>query len=226
MILLYLNTYLISCNILYFRFAVLQEPPYEIQESGCASIDIPIHVYLKYTKKPTKIRLRYSLHIENNTVISSESRCVYYDFKNPSEELCEALMSSGGEVVSRVGKRLVVVLSDKDRRSTMKPKKYKFIEPLLCKHVPKKRAKPFEEICAKCGESTTADLRKQLRADVVAMSEDEINRVSQLYLAYTSYEKSVDALVLPPFTDPIYRVPEIPASLRKALEAGNNYPVL
>lgn len=210
------------------HFAVLQEPPYEVQESGCASIDIPIHVYLKFTKKPTKIRLRYSLQIENNTVISSESRCVYYDLKNPSAELCEALMSGGGEVVSRVAKRLVVVLSDtKDRRSTMKPKKYKFVEPLLCKHVPKKRAKVYEEVCAKCGESTTADLRKQLRADVVAMSEDEISRVSQLYLAYKSYEKSRDPLLLPPFSDPIYRVPEIPASLRKALETGDiNYTVL
>lgn len=209
-----------------FNFAVLQEPPYEVQESGCASIDIPIHVYLKYTKKPTKIRLRYSLHIENNTVISSESRCIYYDFESPSKELCEALMSSGGELVSRAAKRLVVVISDKDRRTTMKHKKYKFVEPLLCKHVPKKRAKPFEDVCAKCGESTTADLRKQLRADVVGMSEDEVNSVSRLYLAYSTYEKSDNALVLPPFSDPIYRVPEIPASLRKALEASGSSPGL
>lgn len=159
-------------------------------------------------------------------MISSESRCVYYDLKNPPEELCEALMSSGGEVVARA-KRLVVVLSDEERRNTMKPKKYKFVEPMLCKHVPKKRAKAFDESCAKCGESMTADLQKQLRATAVAMSEDEINCVSQIYLAYTSYEKSVDALVLPPFSDPIYRMPEIPVSLRKALEAGDsNYPVL
>lgn len=197
---------------------VLQEPPYEVQESGCASIDIPIHVYLKYVNKPTKIRLRYSLQIENNTVISSESRCVYYDFENPSEELCEALMNSGGEVVARVGKKLVVLL-DEDK-CTMKPKKYKFIEPMICKHLPKKRAKAFE-ICAKCGESTTADLRKQLRASAVDMTEDEINRVSQLYIAYTSYEKSVDALELPPFSDPIYRLPEIPATLKKSIEAGD-----
>ncbi|KOB66424.1 Protein ENL [Operophtera brumata] len=216
--------YLRPASAFVYPKRVLQEPPYEVQESGCASIDIPIHVYLKYTTKPTRIRLRYNLQIENNTVISSESRCVYYDLKNPPEELCEALMSSGGEVVARAAKRLVVVLSDEER-TTMKPKKYKFIEPMLCKHVPRRRARALDESCPKCGESITADLRKQLRA--TAMSEDEINCVSRLYLAYTSYEKSVDALVLPPLSDPIYRVPEIPAALRKALEAGDSdYPVL
>lgn len=130
-------------------------------------------------------------------------------------------MTSGGEVVSRADKRLVVVLSDvDDRPDKMKPKKYKFVEPMRCKH-PKKRAKSymFEEVCGKCGESTTAELRKQLRA--VHMSEAEIAQVSRLYLAYASYERSVDALVLPPFTDPIYRVPELPPSLREALKAND-----
>lgn len=211
---------------------VLQEPPYEIHESGCNSIDIPIHVYLKYSSRPKKIRLRYSLQIENSTKSSSESRCIYYDIANPPEQLCKALMGSGGELIGRAGayhrgKRLVVVLSDSDDRPRriMKAKKYKFVEPVQCKHGPRKRTKTYilDEICSKCGESTTLDIRKQLRA--VAMTDDEITQVSELYLSYTSYEKSVDALVLPPFSDPIYRIPELPTSLReilKTVEANQN----
>lgn len=203
---------------------VLQEPPYEIQESGCASIDIPIHVYLKYSNRPKKIRLQYSLQIENNSKSNSESRCIYYDFKNPPEQLCEALMSGGGEVVPRTGapdvSNKLVVLSDSgdDRpQKPMKPKKYKFVEPVPCKHSSKKRPKSlFEEICSKCGNSIYVDIRKQLRS--VAMTEDEINCVSQLYLSYTSYEKSAGALILPPITDSIYKVPELPASLKRALK--------
>lgn len=61
------------------------------------------------------------------------------------------------------------------------------------------------------------DMKKQLRS--IAMSEDEVSRVSQLYLAYTAYEKSVDAIVLPPFSDPVYRMPELPLPLRDALKS-------
>lgn len=135
-------------------------------------------------------------------------------------------MGGGGELIGRAGayhqgNRLVVVLSDSDDRPhpIMKAKKYKFVEPVQCKHGSKKRTKSYilDEICAKCGESTTLDLRKQLRA--VAMTDDEITKVSDLYLSYTTYEKSLDALVLPPLTDPIYRIPELPLSLREILKA-------
>lgn len=207
-----------------YLFSVLQEPPYEIQESGCSSIDIPIHVYLKFAKKPKKICLRYSLRIENNNKASSESRCVYYDFENPSETLCSALMKGGGEVIGRTGDldssgKLVVVLSEnrsKDQKA-MKTKRYKFIEPFRCKHRAKTLPKSciLDEICSKCGELINSDIRKQLRA--VAMTEDEINHVSQLYISYSGYEKSMNALILPPLSDPIYRVPELPPSLRSVL---------
>ncbi|XP_034833413.1 YEATS domain-containing protein 4-like isoform X1 [Maniola hyperantus] len=199
---------------------VLQEPPYEIKESGCASIDIPIHVYLKFSHKPKKICLRYSLHIENNNKASSESRCVYYDFENPSETLFGALMKGGGELIARTGgfdrAGKLVVLFDDDLPAT-KMKRYKYVKPIRCKHSAKRLAKPctLDEVCPKCGESINADFRKQLRA--VAMTEDEINRVSQLYLSYGSYEKSANALKLPPLSDAIYSVPELPPSLRGAL---------
>lgn len=224
---------------------VLQEPPYEIQESGCVSIDIPIHVYLKYNSSPKKIRMRYSLQIENNTKSCTESRCIYYDFKNPSEQLCRALMDGGGEVVAHAGasaavedergRQLLVVLADGEKRPQRPPRparparpprtpckpharKYKFTEPVQCTHAPKKRSKTYlEEICSKCGETTVVDMKKQLRS--IAMSEDEVSRVSQLYLAYTAYEKSVDAIVLPPFSDPVYRMPELPLPLRDALKS-------
>lgn len=195
---------------------MLQEPPYEIQESGCASIDIPIDVYLKYSNRPKKISLKYSLQIENNSKTNSESRCIYYDFVNPSEQLRVALMSSAPDC----SKRLVVVLSDRDERPAkrMKTKKFKFVEPVLCRHGPKKRTKSyiFEEICSKCGNSIYSDFRKQLRS--VAMTDDEISSMSQLYWSFTNYEKSVGSLKLPPISDSIYRVPELPASLKRALK--------
>ncbi|XP_031763033.2 protein ENL-like isoform X2 [Galleria mellonella] len=206
---------------------VRQEPPYEIQESGCSSIDVPIHVYLKCNNEPKIIRLRYSLVIENNTKSSSESTCIYYDFENPSEQLWKALMKGGGEIIARAGNMTrgskLVVLSDNgdDKLQTsIKKKKYKFVEPVRCKHGSKKKAKPYvaDEVCTKCGDSVQEDLKKQLRS--VSMAEDEITRVSELYLSYKVYEKSVEALTLPPLSDPIYKVPELPLSLREALKCA------
>lgn len=195
-----------------------QEPPYEIQESGCASIDIPIQVYLKFPSKPKKICLRYNLYIENNNKATSDSRCVYYDFENPSETLCSALMKGGGEVIAHTIKnetnKLVVLLENKPKElKPRKLKRYKYVEPLRCKHGTK--ASLLDDICSKCGESISPDFRQQLRS--VKMTEDEISRVSQLYLSYKSYEKSVNSLILPPISDPIYKLPELPASLRSAL---------
>ncbi|XP_068622446.1 protein ENL-like [Battus philenor] len=198
---------------------VLQEPPYEIQESGCASIDIPIYVYLKCTNKPKKIRIRYSLNIESNSITNSESKYIYYDFENPSEQLCVALMKGGGEIIARRGcfkgqkDDLSLLFSDDEKSKNNKTKRYHFVEPIR-NHRTKKRTKTYilEEICSKCGDS---DFKKQLRS--VAMTDDEISKVSQLYLAYKSYEKSVDALILPPISDPIYTMPELPASLKGAI---------
>ncbi|CAK1542249.1 unnamed protein product [Leptosia nina] len=201
---------------------VLQEPPYEIQESGCSSIDVPINVYLKYSTKPKKIRLRYSLHIENDNEASSETRCVYYDLNNPSEQLYNALMKGGGEVIARTsasnaGNKLVVLFSDEEKKDLRmhRSKRYKFIEPVRCKHAPKVTKYVLEEICSKCGDSINAEFRKQLRA--VDMTQEEVDRVSHLYLSFNSYEKSMNAIKLPPFSDPIYRIPELPKSLRGAL---------
>ncbi|XP_072937988.1 protein AF-9-like [Epargyreus clarus] len=200
---------------------VLQEPPYEIQESGCASIDIPIHVYLKCSNKPKKICLRYSLHIENNNKTSSESRSVYYDFENPTEPLYTALMKGGGEVISRThnwkkrhNKLYVLFEGDYKSKDYMKTRKFKYIEPVRCKHSTMRTTKYIiEDICPKCGDSINTDFKKQLRS--VAMTEEEIERVSHLYLSFSSYEKSVNALTLPPFTDPIYAVPELPTYLSR-----------
>ncbi|XP_050668461.1 uncharacterized protein LOC126967806 isoform X2 [Leptidea sinapis] len=214
---------------------VLHEPPYEIQESGCASINIPIHVYLKYSNKPKKIRLRYSLHIDSNNKANSESKCVYYDFDSPEDQLFSALMKGGGEIIARasgsdsVGNKLVVLPSAEERKylKMSKSKRYKFIAPIHCKHTAKQtRAFIVDEIvCQKCGETIDADLRKQLRT--VKMTEDEIDRVSHLYLSYSSYEKSANALELPPFTNPIYSVPELPVSLRRDVSNSKiDYTVL
>ncbi|KPI98362.1 Protein AF-9 [Papilio xuthus] len=204
---------------------VLHEPPYEIQESGCASLEIPIHVYLKCTKKPKKIRLRYSLHIENNSMTSTESKYVYYDFENPSEQLCTALMKGGGEIIARKGcsnrrgDDLFVLYSDDDKSRNGK-RKYEFVEPIRNNGKRETKMCILEEICSKCGDS---DFKKQLRS--VCMTDDEINHVSQLYLAYSTYEKSVDALTLPPISDPVYSLPELPARLKVALASVKDYAI-
>lgn len=196
--------------------SVIQEPPYEIVESGCASINIPIHVYLKHTIKPKKIKVKYSLHIENITTNTSETNCVYYDFENPSEVFKNSLMEGGGEVIARTGglngltEKSLVVVSDEGRHKT-KYKKNKFAEPAQCKRISKKRA---QDICTKCGDGT-AELKKLLKS--VKMTDSEIDLVSQLYLSCSSYEKSEDAIVLPPFSDQIFELPELPMSLRSSL---------
>ncbi|KAJ8709822.1 hypothetical protein PYW08_009826 [Mythimna loreyi] len=150
---------------------------------------------------------------------------MYFDFVNPTEQLRSALMSVGGEVMPHTGapdasKHLVVVPSDRERRARLKKKKkVRFAEPLPCKHGIKKRTCPYrfkEKICKKCGISDYEELRKQLRS--VAMTEDEITHVSRLYRSCSTYEKSVGALTLPPISDSIYRVPELPPSLREALK--------
>ncbi|XP_011562748.3 protein ENL [Plutella xylostella] len=193
---------------------VIQEPPYEIQESGCASIDIPIHVYLKHSSKPKKIKLRYSLHIEDISASSSEVSCVFYDVERPSEALRRALLAGGGEAAP--GPRALVVITNeaKPHRHHSKVKKYKFIDS-------KKPSKKPQD-CPKCGD-TNVDFRKLLRK--VSMTESEVDLVSQLYAACSGYEQSAGALVLPPWSDPIYRMPELPPSLRPAASENNDYTV-
>ncbi|KAI5651371.1 YEATS family domain-containing protein [Phthorimaea operculella] len=181
--------YLHPASAFVYPKRVIQAPPYEIQESGCASIEIPIHVYLKHSERPRRIRLRYSLCADSASRSCSESRTVFYDIENPSEPL------------------LVVLL---DREKQMKPNKYKFAEPAEARKP--KRCKG-EEACEKCAE-VGAQLRKQLKS---ALTEDEVARVWRLCAAVARYEKSAEALPLPPFSDPIYRLPELPASLRASL---------
>ncbi|XP_059061552.1 uncharacterized protein LOC131854453 [Achroia grisella] len=218
--------YLRPASAFVYPKRVCQEPPYEIQESGCASVDVPIHVHLKFNNEPKKIRLRYSLVIESNTKRSSESRCIYYDFENPSEQLWKALMKGGGEIIARAGNvssgsKLVVLSDSGDDKlhGRMKKRKYKFIESMRCKHGSKRRAKPytFDELCTKCEDFAHVDLKKQLHA--VSMKEEEITRLSELYFSYREYERSVDALTLPPLSDSIYRLPDTPLSLREALKS-------
>ncbi|KAM3965477.1 uncharacterized protein ACR2FA_000317 [Aphomia sociella] len=202
------------------------EPPYEIEESGSTSIDVPILVYLKFNET-MKIRLTYRVVMENKTRSNSGSRCIYYDFKNPPEQLCKALVKGGGEIIVPIDhicqeNKHTVLSKSKDDKShkTMKNRKYRSLEPVQCKHRPKRRTNPFllQEICSKCGLSVHAGLKKQLSGD--CMTEDEITRVSQLYHSYSAYEKFEETLTLPPLSDPIYQLPELPPSLQEALKVS------
>ncbi|KAM3965484.1 protein ENL-like [Aphomia sociella] len=201
------------------------EPPYEIEESGSTSIDVPILVYLKFNES-MKIRLTYRVVMENKTRFNSGSRCIYYDFKNPPEQLCKALVKGGGEIIVPIDhicqeNKHTVLSKSKDDKShkNMKNRKYRSLDPVQCKHRPKRRTNPFllQEICSKCGLSVHAGLKKQLSGD--CMTEDEITRVSQLYHSYSAYEKFEETLTLPPLSDPIYQLPELPPSLQEALKS-------
>ncbi|KAI8434309.1 hypothetical protein MSG28_012390 [Choristoneura fumiferana] len=156
---------------------VLREPPYEIEESGSASIEIPIDVYLKFSTKPRRIHLKRT---------AAASSCYL-----------------------TVEKTALIATTNPQKK-----KKQVYIEPIQNKPVYEKTML-FDE-CSKCDESRL-DFTSSLRG--VSMTEDEIKHVSQLYLSYSSYEKSDDALPLPPLSDPIYCIPELPASLRHALSS-------
>ncbi|CAH0758159.1 unnamed protein product [Diatraea saccharalis] len=198
---------------------VLQEPPYEIQETGSVSLDIPIDVYLKHSIEPKKIRLRYSLVIEHEAKSTAESRCVSIDVENPSVPLWQALMVGGGEAVGHTNAnhrsdRLVIIPG---RPAKPTPPRHKFVEPLHCKHVLRRSSTPYalEDTCIKCGESQI-ELKKQLR--LAKMTEDEIERAARLYVDFSGYEKNLDAITLPPISDSIYRIPELPASLHEMMK--------
>lgn len=210
-------------------FSVIQEPPYEIQESGCTTIDIPIHIYIKYSEKPKKIKLRHTLCLENYSK-NTETHCLYYDFENPSEELKQGLMKGGGEIIA--GTRQVngrdnkyyVVLSDDNNKILHKEKHikentYKFIEPIKWKNKRKKSDRITSTRTDELPPSLNVldvDFKKLLSR--VSMTDKEIEMVSQVYCSYSCYEKSGDdALLLPPISDPIYRMPELPSSLKRSL---------
>lgn len=136
-------------------------------------------------------------------------------------------MKGGGELIARtgslmngLGKNALLVISDSDgkshRHSSTRTKKFKFIEPIQTKGVPRNGMK-LHEVCPKCGDATNVDLKKLLKS--VSMTKPEIDLVSQLYVSYSSYEKSVGAIQLPPLSDPIYKIPELPFSLRSSVEA-------
>lgn len=82
-----------------------------------------------------------------------------------------------------------------------------------CKQLLRKATKPYcFDARSKHLEATNLDISKLLKS--VNMTKSEIDLVSNLYLSYNAYEKSVDALSLPCISDPIYKVPELPASLK------------
>lgn len=205
---------------------VLQEPPYEIQESGCTSIEIPIHIYIKNSEKPKRIKLKYTLHLENYDNIATESNCVYYDFANPSEQLKRCLLRGGGEILANTGvcggrsENILVLITDSNKtpkhdykHKLMKAKSYTFIEPISWKNDSKRkhRNKSTDDKL-----KNKIDFKRILKS--VSMTDTEISMVSDVFFAYHSYEKSKDpAILLPPMTDPIYEMPELPSTLQSCL---------
>ncbi|CAG9790995.1 unnamed protein product [Diatraea saccharalis] len=197
----------------------VRKPPYEIQETGSVSSDILIDVYLKHSTEPKKVRLSYSLVIEDEVKGSTKYQCMSIDVEKPSKPLWPALKVEGGEAVGHAdannpSDRLVII---PETHATPTPSRHKFIKPVQCKHVRRRSSKPYalNDTCTKCGKSQI-QLKDQLR--LTKMTEDEIECATRLYVAFSDYEKHLDAITLPPLSDSIYSVPELPASLQEMLK--------
>ncbi|CAG9790996.1 unnamed protein product [Diatraea saccharalis] len=168
-------------------------PSYEIQETGSVSSEIMIDVYLKHSTEPKKVRLSNSVVIEDE--VGGGEVVGHADANNPSD-------------------RLVII---PETHATPTPSRHKFIKPVQCKHVRRRSSKLYvlNDTCTKCGKSQI-QLKNQLRLS--KMTEDEIECATRLCVAFSDYEKHLDAITLPPLSDSIYSVPELPASLQEMMK--------
>ncbi|CAG2164715.1 unnamed protein product [Oppiella nova] len=74
---------------------VLKEPPYQVQESGYASFELPIEVYFKNKEEPKKISFDYDLYLRLDDAVS-HSRREKLTFQNPSNDFKKKLLKAGG----------------------------------------------------------------------------------------------------------------------------------
>ncbi|GBP70010.1 hypothetical protein EVAR_39593_1 [Eumeta japonica] len=281
---------------------VIQEPPFEIQESSNASMDIPIHLYLKFDK-PDIIKLKYCFRIKKDMKSETHSSYVHYDFPNPAHDLQKCLKKCGAEVVSRCSFRdnprdgHLFIIDERDRKkqkargtsptkdapeekSRMKTKEGSNKDSLDVKLSPKLNLKTLTERSPKIAlsshlktnfglvestnkrENVTAkeyskphsvlksdnspkikeiprirkndkirkhkpkrgdtkiNLEKILRK--FDMSDFELGFIAPLCYAISAYEKEPHALILPPLTNPIYQIPELPYPLRLLVKNIDN----
>ena len=81
---------LITCCLL----LVIKEPPYQLNESGYASFEIPIEVYFRNREEPKKISLEYDLFIDLGRPVTKLKR-EKLTFLNPSADFKKKLLKGG-----------------------------------------------------------------------------------------------------------------------------------
>jgi len=77
-----------------FRYAVLNEAPFHVVESGYGGFLLPVDIYLRSPCEPRRLRYLYDLELDSCCSVA----CVRYEkvvFWNPAEPLRSALRQSG-----------------------------------------------------------------------------------------------------------------------------------
>jgi len=83
----------IFCRV-HVRYAVLNEAPFHVVESGYGGFLLPVDIFLRTACEPRRLRLFYDLQLDSSCSVA----CVRYEkvvFWNPAEPLRSALRKSG-----------------------------------------------------------------------------------------------------------------------------------
>jgi len=81
-------------NRVYVRYAVLNEAPFHVVESGYGGFLLPVDIFLRTACEPRRLRFFYDLQLDSSCSVAS----VRYEkvvFWNPAEPLRSALRKSG-----------------------------------------------------------------------------------------------------------------------------------
>lgn len=196
---------------------VVEEPPYQVKESGVAPTDVLISVYLKYTMQPEAFRFQYGPLLQNPDNCRADSTCMFYDVKYPTRLLQSALRTSKKTASHNTGNTLTLLPND-DEVPPIRPMLHKRILEL---RYPTKRGNSRKKAAKRVIEFK---LRKNL--ELAPPFQAVLQHVNQMCLAQSLYEKSGKALQLPPLWDPLYQLPVLPESLRRMLPTGQPDHVL
>jgi len=82
-------------------FAVVNEAPFRVVESGYGGFLLPVDIYLRTRCEPRRLRFLYDLQLDSDCSVA----CVRYEkvvFWNPAEPLRSALRQSGAVCIVTV----------------------------------------------------------------------------------------------------------------------------
>lgn len=177
-------------------FSVRSAPPYEVEESSFTSINATVVIYIKTRPGCIKqMEVKYNIDFKNHKERMGHSKRVYHDFVNPSDELKKCILMCGGKEMTTTG-----VLSAP-------------VRPLVPLNINRHSSEPVKKQNSYISHVDFSQIFKD------SMTDSETELLSKLYLAQSCYERQSDAsIVLPPMTDPIYQLPELPMSITRMLQ--------